>query len=185
MHHETVRTTLVVTAATAIATATLLWSLHVLGASSGWFAFLVVWLPMTWLGTVSKFVRPRLPEAWHRLRSFERDGHVYERLGVRLVKKALRRGPLAVFNPHLHLPSAPTVASITALDQRMRDAEASHGILLVATLVVAVHAAARGCWAAAALTLLFDVVLNGYPVMLQRYNRALLQRRYDSMLTGS
>ena len=185
MHDEAVRTTLVVTAATTIATAALLWSLRVLGASSGWFAFLVVWLPMTWLGTISKFVRPRLPEAWHRLRTFERSGLVYERLGVRLAKKALRRGPLAVFNPHLHLPATPTDASIAALDQRMRDAEASHGILLVATLVVAVHAAARSWWAAAALTLLFDVLLNGYPVMLQRYNRALLHQRYDSVLTGS
>lgn len=185
MHDETVRTTLVVTAATTIATALLLWSLRAFGGASGWFAFLVVWIPMAWLGTISKFVRPRLPEAWHRLHPFERDGRVYERLGVRLVKMALRRGPLAVFNPQLHLPITPTVASIAALDQRMRDAEASHGILLGATLAVAVHAAARGWWVAAALTLLFDMLMNGYPVMLQRYNRALLHQRYNSMFTDS
>jgi hypothetical protein len=33
-------------------------------ARSVWFAFLVVWLPMAWLGVVSRFVRPRLPESW-------------------------------------------------------------------------------------------------------------------------
>jgi hypothetical protein len=42
----------------------------------------------------------------------------------------------------------------------MRDAEASHFILFVAML-------------------LFDVLFNGYPVMLQRYNRAVLSRRYS------
>ena len=33
----------------------------------------------------------------------------------------------------------------------------------------------------ALLTLVFDVLMNGYPVMLQRYNRALLQRRYGPL----
>ena len=61
--------------------------------------------------------------------------------------------------------------------ERGGDAEASHAILFALTLVVAGHAALRGWWAAAGWTLLFDVVLNGYPVLLQRYNRALLARR--------
>jgi hypothetical protein len=63
----------------------------------------------------------------------------------------------------------------------MNDAEASHFALLVATLGVVMNAAARGWWTAAGLTLLFDVLMNGYPVMLQRYNRALLYSRFPTM----
>ena len=63
----------------------------------------------------------------------------------------------------------------------MRDAEAAHFLLLMATLGVVLHAAARGWWPAALLTLVFDVLVNGYPVMLQRYNRVLLQRRYGPL----
>lgn len=164
-----------------MAIATLLaWSLLAFGARSPWFAFLVVWLPMTWLGIMSRAVRPRLPARYHTLRAFERDGRLYERVGVTIVKRLLRRGPLAVFNPGLHLPTEPNRASIARLDQRMRDAEASHAILLVVTLAVVIHAAARGWWAAAAWTLLFDVLVNGYPVVLQRYNRARLQRRFGA-----
>ena len=185
MHDEIMRTSVIVLSTTAVAATLLVWSLHELGGDSGWFAFLVVWLPMVWLGTVGRWMRPRLPDRWHRLRAFERDGRLYERLGVRLAKKVLRRGPLAVFNPHLHLPTSPTAERIAALDQRMRDAEASHGILLVASLAIAGHAALRGWWGAAALTALFDLLLNGYPVMLQRYNRALLHRRYADRLRGS
>ena len=88
-------------------------------------------------------------------------------LGVRLFKRLLRRGPLAVFNPDLHLPADPSTANLAHLDQRMRDAEASHFILLVLTLGVVVHAVARGWWGAAGWTLLFDALVNGYPVMLQ------------------
>ena len=166
-----------------ITLAVLVWSRSEFGVRSVWFAFLVVWLPMVWLGIVSRFVRPRLPEGYHALRGFERDGRLYELLGVRLVKWLLRRGPLAVFNPDLHLPAEPNPANMVHLDQRMRDAEASHFILVVLTLGVVVHAAARGWWGAAGWTLLFNVLLNGYPVMLQRYNRALLGSRFNPSRT--
>lgn len=172
------RKSLLVVLATVIAAALLVWAEGALRASSAGFSFLVVWVPMTWLGTISRVVQPRLPASFHELRDVERDGRLYERLGVRQVKRLLRRGPLAVFNPDLHLPSDRSPERLAHLDQRMRDAEASHFILLVATAGVVLHAAARGWWPAALLTLLFDVLLNGYPVMLQRYNRARLRQRF-------
>lgn len=66
----------------------------------------------------------------------------------------------------------------------MKDAEASHAILLVAMLGFVIHAVARGWWLAAGLTLLFDLLMNGYPVMLQRYNRALLHARFPAVQAG-
>jgi hypothetical protein len=48
-------------------------------------------------------------------------------------------------------------------------------------LGVMINAAAHGWWTAAGLTLLFDLLMNGYPVMLQRYNRVLLYARFPAM----
>ena len=175
------RSALLVVVATVVAVAVLIGAWRLLGGASAGFAFLVVWVPMTWLGTLSRVVRPRLPESYHRLRPFEQDGRVYEHLGVRPFKRLLRRGPLAVFNPDLHLPADRSPEHLLRLDQRMRDAEAAHCLLLVATLGVVLNAAARGWWTAALLTLAFDLLMNGYPVVLQRYNRALLQRRYGPL----
>lgn len=171
------------TIATAIGTVAALGAVLVvagwwLGPDGAWFAFVVVWWPMAWVGTTSRVVRIRLPERCHRLGAFERDGRVYERVGVRVAKAVLRRGPLAAFNPDLHLPAERTPQQLERLAQRMRDAEASHAVLFVATLAVVVHAAVRGWWVAAGLTLVFDVLMNGYPVMLQRYNRARLAARF-------
>jgi Glycosyl-4,4'-diaponeurosporenoate acyltransferase len=129
-------------------------------------------------------VVPRLPERFHTLRGFERDGHVYELLGVRLVKRLLRRGPLAAFNPDLHLPAERTPKNLARLEQRMRDAEASHLILLILILGVVANAIVRRWWGAAGWTTLFDIVMNGYPVMLQRYNRALLGKRFNPQFAG-
>jgi hypothetical protein len=158
--------------------ALLAWSAGALGADSAAFAVLVVWLPMVGLGTASHLLPPRLPARVHALRRWERDGRTYERLGVRAAKALLRRGPLAAFNPHLHLPTERTPQALSALEARMRTAEASHALLFVALLAVVAYDLVRGWQLAAAVTLVANVLLNGYPVMLQRYNRALLARRY-------
>lgn len=171
---------LLVSVATLATVALLALAWRGLGGDSVGFAVVVVWLPMTWLGTVSHVAPFRLPAVIHALRGGERDGQVYARLGVGLIKRLARRGPVAWFNPGLRLPGEPTAASLAALERRMCTAEASHGILLVLTLGVVGHAVARGWWLAAAVTLGLDVLINGYPVMLQRYNRARLRARFGA-----
>lgn len=156
----------------------IVWSARTFGIDSIWFSLAIVWLPMTWVGMASRRMQVRLPEAYHRLRALERSGRVYEAVGVGLFKALLRRGPLAIFNPDLHLPVERTVERLEHLARRMRDAEASHAVLFVATLGFAGLAAVLGWWTAALWTALFDVAVNGYPVMLQRYNRARLARRF-------
>jgi 4-hydroxybenzoate polyprenyltransferase len=177
------RKALLVAGATLGMAALMAWLLRVFGAQSAWFALAVVWLPLGWfalLGRILALRRPvlRLPARVHALRAVEHDGRVYELLGVRVAKRLLRRGPLAVGAPDLHLPAEPTPANLAVLDQRMQQAEAIHEILLVVTLAVAAGAAVRGWWAAAGWLLLFNVFFNVYPAMLQRYNRARLARRF-------
>ena len=179
-HDLMVQRNAVVGGATAIGVALLICAGKRFGPRSSGFAFMVVWVPMTWLGTVSRVAQPRLPASYHELRGFERDGRVYERLGVRIVKQLLRRGPIAFFNPDLHLPAERTPERLAHLEQRMEDAEASHAILFVATLPVVLHAASRRWWTAAGVTLVADVALNGYPVMLQRDNRGRLRQRFPT-----
>lgn len=166
------------TTASAVVLVVVVWAARTFGASSLSFAFVVVWFPMVVVGVMSRVVQVRLPERFHALRRFERGGRVYELVGIRWFKAVLRRGPLAAFNPDLHLPTERMPAKLAWLAQRMRDAEASHAVLFVATLAVVVNAVVRGWWLAAVSTLVFDVVMNGYPVMLQRYNRARLAERF-------
>lgn len=151
------------------------------GTDSRRFALVAAWAPMTALGTLSKVAPLQLPEAVHRLRRFERDGaRAYEWAGVRVVKAALRRGPIAAFNPRLHLPGDPTPARVAELDRHMRVAEATHTIAFVVTAGGAGVARACGRRTTARWMLGWNVVLNGYPVLLQRYNRALLARRFGT-----
>lgn len=170
--------TVTIAAVTGAAAAGLLVAVALLGPGHLLVAVLVVWVPMVWLGTVSRVVPPRLPRRYLRLRPFELPPRCYERLGVRAAKVALRRGPFARFNPGLHLPVDRTPAHLARLEERMEIAEASHTILFVCALGAAVVFAASGWWSSALVATLANVVMNGYPAMLQRYNRALLQLRF-------
>lgn len=170
-------------AVTVVGAALLVWGVATLDPNGVVLSFLLVWVPMVWLGTLSRVVRPALPAWWHRLRPFEAGGRVYERLGVRSAKRALRRGPVSAFNRHLHLPTERTPEQLDRLDRRMRTAEASHTILFVVTFVLVANAVVHGWWAAVGWLVLFDVVMNGYPAMLQRYNRVLLRERFARSAT--
>ena len=52
------RIRLIVGLVTVGVTVGLVWAWRALGPASVGFAFVVVWLPMTWLGTLSRVVRP-------------------------------------------------------------------------------------------------------------------------------
>ncbi len=181
MHSRTGHTWLILVLAASATVMILDPAASALGASSAAFAVIVVWLPMVVLGTASHWITIRLPRRWHALRQWEADGRIYERLGVRVAKTLLRRGPFAAFNPRLHLPEQRSAAEVAALDSRMCEAEATHTILFILTSGVVVHAIARGWLVAAAVSAICNVVMNGYPAMLQRYNRVLLRRRFGPM----
>lgn len=167
---------LAATAATAGAVALVAWCAAAYGPRGPAFAFLVTWLAMCWWGIVGRLYPVTLPQSWFRIRGFERDGRVYEDVGVRLLKAVLRRGPLSWFNPSLHLPADRTPEGIARLERGMRHAETAHVVLFGLMLAVVVHDLARGWWSAALWMLGFDLLINAWPVALQRYNRAWLER---------
>ncbi|MDZ7680042.1 MAG: hypothetical protein U5K29_15995 [Acidimicrobiales bacterium] len=58
-----------------------------------------------------------------------------------------------------------------------REPETGHAWLFATMALVASHAAVQGWWPAAAWTMAFNVALNAYPIVLQRYNRRWLLDR--------
>lgn len=150
---------------------------HACGPRSAGFAFLLVWLNMCWITLVSCAFPLRLPAAYYNLRPGERDGRRYEKVGVLVAKRVLRRGPMQIFNPDLRLPTIRDPQSLAKLDRAMRSAETNHVVMFLVVLLAIAHAIVRGWWDAAAWILLFNILINGYPVMLQRYNRARLTSR--------
>lgn len=172
---EAFKKLILVIVATIAAVLLIIWSLDAFGFRSPVFALLVNWLAMSWVAIVGQAVQLSLPLRFYEIQPFEQTGIVYERLGIRLFKGLVRRGPLSIFSPTLRFPKEKTISTLQQLDHEMRKAEAGHVLIFLLMLVFIFYAALRGWFDAVGWMLAFNIVINGYPIMLQRYNRIKLQ----------
>ncbi len=159
---------------TAIHLYLLKWVLDAFGIRSFAFAFLSNWLIVSWVALVGQLVFFRFGPGYYRIRPFEQDGRLYERMGIRLFQKLVGRGPWAVLNPTLRFSRSR--AQLASLEEEMCKAEAGHLLAFLMVTVAAGFAVVRGWPDAAGWLMLFNIPLNLYPVMLQRRNRAHVQR---------
>jgi hypothetical protein len=170
--------------ATVIAVVLILWSLDAFGVQSPIFAILANWVAMSWVAFSGQFFQMSFPPKYYAPRPFEHAGRIYELLGIRLFKALVRRGPLAIFSPTLRFPKERTVPALRALESEMRKAETGHVLIFVLVLLFVGCVLLQGWLDAAAWLFLFSILINGYPIMLQRYNRIKLQELIDRLATG-
>ena len=169
---------LVLSATTAASVYLVGWSAEAFGLHSPLFAFLANWLVMAWGAITGQVWEFWLPAGYYHLRAFESDGQVYEYLGIRWFKKLVRRGPLTVFAPTLRSKREITVltrAELITLLREMCKTETGHLVIGLVVILMAGYALLKGWWDTAGWLLLFNILINAYPVMLQRHNRVRLR----------
>jgi hypothetical protein len=118
-----------------------------------------------------------LPPAYFRVHRFEQTGRVYESLGVRLFRRFAPDGDLANRWERRANPNYRTIRgrrSAAGFVVRTEQSERGHVVLLTLGVVSAAFAWNLG-WHGWALYLSAgNVVVNLYPILLQRYTRARL-----------
>jgi hypothetical protein len=167
---------LVIIATTVIVAAILTLSAGAFGFRNPITAFLTNWLVMAWMAMLALAIRLPLPSAYYDIRTCERSLSIYQQLGIRVFNKVVRRGPLSIFSRTLRLAKGNTTAALQHLDHKVRGAEAIHVWSFLAIWPFICYSVLREWPDAAGWLLLFSVVVNGYPIMLQRYNRIRLQK---------
>ena len=175
---ETFKKPLLFTVATVAAIALIQWTWGSFGFRSPVSVFLVNWLAMSWMAIIGQVVHLSFAPGYYHVKPFERTGQVYERLGIRLFKKLVRRGPLSIFSPTLRLPKEKTVLALRDLENEMRKAETGHAVIFVLVLLFAGYLLLKGWLDAVVWTMFFNMLINGYPIMLQRYNRVKMQELF-------
>ena len=156
---------LLVTLAVAVA-----WGARAYGRSIV-FAFAINWVLIIGAIVFASTVVPlRLPARYYAVRPFEKTGRLYDLLGVRWYRRALRR-VLWSANP-AQLRSQPAFRAWMV--ERTKDAETGHLFIFLVITGITVWALASRWWDAAAWLLLFNLLHNGYPVLSMRQLRARL-----------
>jgi hypothetical protein len=148
-------------------------------------AFALTWVPNGLLlgAFLTGALRlPRFLESVHPV-----EPVLYHWAGVRVVKRlvANRLWPMLV---GLEPPVKPMnrYAFLDQTELATKGAEICHGVTFVLAFSVALFCLAVGWSSAACWILVFNMALNGYPVMLQRFNRwRLHQIRANSSHRGS
>lgn len=163
------------TVITNLALALLRWLLQAFDWRSPLFAFLVNWLVMSWVATSSEVIQVAFAPRYYAIQPFEQDGRIYERLGIRFFKRLVRRGPLAIFSLNLRFPPERTVPALHLLEGKMRNAETMHVLIFLIMFLFIGYVLFQEWFDAVGWLLFFNLLLNVYPVMLQRYNRIRLQ----------
>lgn len=119
-----------------------------------------------------------LPPSYYRVRPFEQSGRLYEALGVRLFRYFVPDGDLSNRWRRRREPNHRIIANRRAAEafvRRTELSEKSHLVLLSMGILSAAFALQLG-WRGWALYLgVGNVLVNLYPVLLQRYTRARLQ----------
>jgi len=157
----------------ALPVAALAWSLTMSRRSVA-FAFFLNWVLMAFAFVVWIVVPIRFARGYYDVHPFERGGRLYERLGVRLFQRILRASKFHGPRPFPRYTAGPGGASALAADTL--NPETAHVMIFLVVCGVAVDAVRRGWWDTAAWLLLFNILLNAYPVMSMRHVRARATR---------
>lgn len=132
------------------------------------------WLLMAGISAlVSNLLYHVAPARFHPAR-WERDGAIYESLGVKQVQWLLLHTPLGWLNPSLQLRTGRR-----DLQRLLRELNPAEGTHLLAGAGALLLAGGYAWWGYARVSLwlcLLDLPLNLYPIALQRYNRGRVTR---------
>jgi hypothetical protein len=136
-------------------------------------------LPLFLAGALASVAVWWLPSSYYAVRRFERDGRIYEALGARLFRRLVPDADVANRARRRSEPGYRLIANrvdAAAFVPRTRLSEKAHLALLLMGALSALFAARLGWWKWAAYLALGNVIVNVYPILLQRYTRARLAR---------
>ena len=139
----------------------------VFGASVTWFLGLLA-------GMLTRGVFLRMDPRRFALSAWERDGRVYDRVGVDAFAWLLQRTPLGWVDPFLKVRSGR--GDMERLLRELSFAEGSHLVQGLASLALALAFLAGGQAVVAFAFVVLAIPLHIYPIMLQRRNRGRVMR---------
>jgi hypothetical protein len=138
------------------------------------FALASAWLVSAFSASLTSKVFYRQDPARYHFWGWERDGRLYEQLGLGAFRWALLRSPLIWLNPNVNMRSGRS--DFDRLLRSQQAAEGSHAVAGGCTLALAVWCSFTGGAVVGIWLFVINVPLNFYPVMLQRWNRGRVQR---------
>jgi hypothetical protein len=144
------------------------------GLHSFLFAWVLNFMLMTGVLYITQTFKPKLMSTYYDPQKWETEGTIYKWLGIHAFRKAL----VWVGWEKINKASNPVNKNLNALKQleyRTRQSEFGHSIIFFIVLVFALVVASKYGIRQSLWLLLLNIILNVYPIGIQRYNRPRLR----------
>jgi hypothetical protein len=144
------------------------------GVDSLWFGLVTSFSVLGLMDLAIPFIRIRLPVSLRSVRPWEQRAGAYRTLGVQAFGAFIRGTPVRWLNRKVYLGAHPKNFELVQI--QLENAEAAHFWGGIATMPYLAFAGLRGWWVNLAAVLLFNLVVNVYPILHLRMVRGRLER---------
>ncbi|HLT08259.1 MAG TPA: hypothetical protein VK014_12085 [Cyclobacteriaceae bacterium] len=150
------------------------------GVTSFLFAWILNFMLMTAVLSFTQTFSPTLQSNYYQTKAWEKRGKIYRWMGVDFFRKLLVWTGWEKLNK-TSKPVKKDMQALITLERGTRESEFGHLIIffIVSAIALAVgwhHGVVNSAWLH-----LLNIILNVYPIALQRYNRPRLQQAISSM----
>jgi hypothetical protein len=149
--------------------------IHYVGTEGFAFAWALNFLLMAGALTFTETLKSELTSSYYTTKPWERGGRIYELFGVNLFRKLLVLIGWEQLNKKTN-PVERNTQALVHLHYRTKQSELGHLIILIIVLAFNLVVAFRFGILQSLWLLALNVVLNLYPIILQRFNRPRLER---------
>ena len=146
-----------------------------IGVTGFLFAWILNFMLMMCVLMFTETLKPKFDSDYYKTKDWENKGKIYENFGINIFRKLL----VLVGWEKLNKKSNPVKNDFEALvflEYRTKQSEFGHLIIFFIVLGFNIYVALKFTFAESLWLLFLNVILNVYPILLQRYNRPRLQR---------
>ena len=148
---------------------------HYVGMQGFLFAWVLNLMLMMCVFNFTEALKSPLTSSYYHEKSWERRGQIYESLGINFYRKLLVWIGWEKLNKKSN-PIEKNTQALLHLQYRTKQSELGHIIILLIVLGFNIFVAIEFGMRESLWLLMLNVLLNLYPIFLQRYNRPRLDR---------
>ncbi len=146
-----------------------------MGVQGFLFAWVLNFMLMMFVLMFTETLKSACTSNYFKEQNWEQKGKIYEQLGIHLFRKLLVLVGWEKLNKKEN-PVKNNLAALVHLEYRTKQSELGHLIIFFIVGGFSIYVAIRYSFSASAWLIFLNLVLNFYPILLQRYNRPRLQR---------
>jgi len=146
-----------------------------IGVEGFLFAWVLNFILMMCVLIFTETLKPNFVSNYYKEKVWEHRGKIYEKLGINIFRKLLVLVGWEKLNKKAN-PVKNNIEDLTHLEYRTKQSELGHIIIFFIVLGFTIYVTIKFTFAESLWLIFLNVILNVYPILLQRYNRPRLQR---------